>query len=128
MQTNNTAVLVKFCDVYKRLNIDPLHVQALQCVMSKNKHCVEMAHAYTDLVQIADVLTVVDVQHETVVVSCDQLLSSMADWLTLFSYFRLRSWDAQQRAVQQQLMQQLDGLQNASGNALYPFALARIQM
>ena len=95
---------------------------------SSNKHCVEMAHAYTDLVQIADVLTVVDVQRETVVVSCDQLLSSMADWLTLFSYFRLRSWDAQQRTVQQQLMQQLDGLQNASGNALYPFALARIQM
>ena len=47
VQTNNTAVLAKFCDVCKRLNLDPLHAQALPCVvllMSKNKHCVEMAH------------------------------------------------------------------------------------
>ena len=56
VQTNNTAVLAKFCDVCKRLNLDPLHAQALPCVvllMSKNKHCVEMAHAYAELVQSA---------------------------------------------------------------------------
>jgi len=54
VQINNTAVLAKFCDVCKRLNIDPLHAQALPCVvllMSKNKHCVQMAHAYAGLVQ-----------------------------------------------------------------------------
>ena len=104
VQTNNTAVLAKFCDVCKRLNLDPLHAQALPCVvllMSKNKHCVEMAHAYAQLVQSADVLAAVDVQRETVVASCDLLLSSMADWLTLFSYFQLR-------AVPQQLMLQLE--------------------
>jgi hypothetical protein len=63
VQTNNTAVLVKFCDVCKQLNIDPLHAQALPCVvllMSKDKHCVEMAHAYAGLVQSADVLAAVD--------------------------------------------------------------------
>jgi len=69
--------------------------------MSKNKHCVEMAHAYAELVQSADVLAAVDVQRETVVASCDLLLSSMADWLTLFSYLQLR-------AVPQQLLQQLE--------------------
>ena len=63
VQTNNTAVLAKFCDVCKRLNLDPLHAQALPCVvllMSKDKHCVEMAHAYAGLVQSADVLAAVD--------------------------------------------------------------------
>jgi hypothetical protein len=104
VQTNNTAVLAKFWDVCKRLNLDPLHAQALPCVvmlMSKNKHCVEMTHAYAELVQSADVLAAVDVQRETVVASCDLLLSSMADWLTLFSYLQLR-------AVPQQLLQQLE--------------------
>jgi hypothetical protein len=111
---NNTAVLVKFCDVCKRLNLDPLHAHALPCVvllMSKNKHCVEMAHDFAEQAQCSDVLAAVDLQRESVVASCDQLLSSMADWLTLFSYLPLRSWDAEdpaQRGARQRLVQQLE--------------------
>lgn len=99
VHTNNTAVLGKFCDVCRRLNLDPLHAQALPCVvllMSKNKHCVSMARAYAELAGCADALAAVDVERESIVASCDQLLSSMGDWLALFSYLPLRS--AEQRA------------------------------
>ena len=112
--TNNTAVLGKFCDVCKRLNLDPLHAEALPCVvllMSKNKHCVQMAQAYAELAGCEEVLQAVDVERESIVASCDQLLSSMGDWLTLFSYLPLRSWDAQdaqQRAARQAVLQELE--------------------
>lgn len=113
--TNNTAVLGKFCDVCKRLNLDPLHAEALPCVvllMSKNKHCVQMAQAYAELAGCEEVLQAVDVERENIVASCDQLLSSMGDWLALFSYLPLRSWDAQdaqQRAARQAVLQELEG-------------------
>ena len=47
--SNNSNVLAKFCDVCKRINMDPLHPSALPFVvifMSKNKHCVESARTY----------------------------------------------------------------------------------
>jgi hypothetical protein len=49
LQTNNSSVLLKFCDVCKFFNIDPLHEQALPLVvifMCKSKHCSEMALSY----------------------------------------------------------------------------------
>jgi len=112
--TNNSAVLGKFCDVCKRLNLDPLHAEALPCVvllMSKNKHCVQMTRAYAELAGCEDALQAVDTERESIVASCDQLLSSMGDWLTLFSYLPLRSWDAQdaaQRTARAALLQELE--------------------
>jgi hypothetical protein len=91
--TNNTAVLAKFCDVCTRLNLDPLHAEALPCVvllMSKSKHCVSMARAYAGLAGCEEALAAVDVERESMLGSCDQLLSSMGDWLALFSYLALR--------------------------------------
>jgi len=92
--TNNSAMFAKFCDVCRRMNMDPLHAEALPCVvllMSKSKHCVDMAQAYAELACSSDALQGVDTEREAVVWSCDELLSSMGDWLALFSYLSLAS-------------------------------------
>lgn len=95
--TSNSAVLRKFCDVCKQLNIDPLHPHALPMVvifMCKSKHCVQIAQTYAGECACADVLenmTQYDLQQQGL---CDQLLNSMADWLVLFSYFGQQDYDA----------------------------------
>ena len=92
--TSNAAMLAKFCDVCKRLNLDPLHAHALPCVvllMSKSKHCTDMARTYAGLASCSELLEAVDTEREGVLASCDELLSSMGDWLALFSYLVLAS-------------------------------------
>ena len=109
--TNNSAVLTKFCDVCKRLNVDPLHPEALPLIvllMAKSRHCVRMAREYAALAQCEDVISSLDAESESLVHSCDQLLSSMGDWLALFSYLPLRTWNSQQHATQQAVVQELE--------------------
>ena len=51
LQTNNTSVILKFCDVCKYLNIDPMHKEALPLMvifMCKSKHCSDMARIYLE--------------------------------------------------------------------------------
>ncbi len=55
-----------FCDVYKGLNLDQLHAEALSCVvflMLKNKNCVQM-QLYNELLGCEEVLQVVDVDRD----------------------------------------------------------------
>lgn len=102
MQTVNTSALLKFCDVCKFLNLDPLHHEALPVVvifMCKSKHCYEIAQAYLQTCGCQDFLEGVCAEDRgegqllgdehtcSVAETCDQMLNSMADWLTLFSYF-----------------------------------------
>lgn len=95
-QTSNSTVLLKFCDVCKYLNVDPLHPQALAVVvvfMCKSKHCFEMAQSYLEecgCEVLMENIAMYDIEQQTM---CDQLLNTMADWLTLFSYFELRPYD-----------------------------------
>ncbi len=106
--SNNTNVLAKFCDVCKRINMDPLHPLALPFVvifMSKNKHCVESARTYMKTAGDEAILEILDLHREGVLLACEQLLNSMADWLVLFAYLEF-CWrsvgetgaDAQERA------------------------------
>jgi hypothetical protein len=97
LQTNYSSVLLKFCDVCKFLNIDPLHEQALPVVvifMCKSKHCSEMAMSYLQdcgCENMLDQVTMKDIPQQKI---CDQMLSNMADWLALFSFFDLLHYDA----------------------------------
>lgn len=97
IQTNNSAVLLKFCDVCKQLNIDPMHPQALPVVivfMCKSKHCKDIAQVYLaecGLPEVLDNMSLFDVEQESI---CDQMLSSMGDWLALFSYLDHREYDS----------------------------------
>jgi hypothetical protein len=97
LQTSNSSVLRKFCDVCKYLNIDPLHEQALPVIvvfMCKSKHCAEIALSYLQACGCEDMLeqiSVNDIHQQTI---CDQMLSNMADWLALFSYLEMREHDS----------------------------------
>lgn len=97
IMTNNSAVLLKFCDVCRQLNIDPMHAQALPVVivfMCKSKHCKDIAQVYLaecGMSEVLDNMSLFDVQQESI---CDQMLSSMGDWLALFSYLELREYDS----------------------------------
>ena len=91
---NNSSVLAKFCDVCKRINLDPLHPCALPFLvifMSKNKHCVESARTFMQMSGGEAALETLDVQRDDMLASCEQLLNSMGDWLALFAYLEL-SW------------------------------------
>jgi hypothetical protein len=91
---NNSSVLAKFCDVCKRINLDPLHPCALPFLvifMSKNKHCVESARAFMQMSGGEAALDTLDMEREGMLASCEQLLNSMGDWLALFAYLEL-SW------------------------------------
>jgi hypothetical protein len=97
LQTSHSSVLLKFCDVCKYLNIDPLHEQALPVVvifMCKSKHCSEMALSYLENCGCEEMLqhiVVKDAQQQNI---CDHMLSNMGDWLALFSFFELLEHDA----------------------------------
>lgn len=89
---NNSSVLAKFCDVCKRINLDPLHPCALPFLvifMSKNKHCVESARTFMEMSGGEATLETLDLEREGILASCEQLLSSMGDWLALFAYLEL---------------------------------------
>ena len=96
MQRTNSSVLRKFCDVCNYLNMAPLHEQALPVVvvfMCKSKHCREIALSYLQACgceEFLEHLSVDDIHQQNI---CDQVLSSMADLLALFSYFELREHD-----------------------------------
>jgi hypothetical protein len=96
MLTANSSVLRKFCDVCKYLNMDPMHEQALPVVvvfMCKSKHCRDIALSYLEACgceELMEHLSVDDMHQQNI---CDQMLSSMADWIALFSYFELREHD-----------------------------------
>jgi hypothetical protein len=87
MQTTNSSVLRKFCDVCRYLNMEQLHEQALPEVvvfMCKGKHCRETALSYLQACgceELLEHLSVDDIHQQNI---CDQTLSSMADWLALF--------------------------------------------
>jgi hypothetical protein len=90
LQTNNTSVILKFCDVCKYLNIDPMHKEALPLMvifMCKSKHCSEMARIYLENCNCCELLEHIVEQDITQQFICDQMLSNMADWLALFAFF-----------------------------------------
>ena len=97
LQTNYSSVLLKFCDVCKFFNIDPLHEHALPLVvifMCKSKHCSEMALSYLQecgCEYMLDQIIMKEPQQQKI---CDQMLSNMADWLALFSFFDVLEYDA----------------------------------
>lgn len=95
VQTSNTSVFLKFCDVCKSINVDPMNPRALHIVvifMSKSKHCKQIAQQYTEIQDCTQVVENIDVPDTEV---NDQnsylnMLNSMADWITLFSYIELQ--------------------------------------
>lgn len=90
LQTNNTSVILKFCDVCKYLNIDPMHKEALPLMvifMCKSKHCSEMARIYLENCNCCELMEHIVEQDITQQFICDQMLSNMADWLALFAFF-----------------------------------------
>jgi hypothetical protein len=90
VQSNHSTVLAKFCDVCKQINLDPIHPHALPfLVMSKNKRSVESARAFMKLIGEEHTLETLDLDREGTLASCEKLLSSMGDWLTLFSFLEL---------------------------------------
>jgi hypothetical protein len=103
LHTSNTSVLLKFCDVCKYLNIDPLHEQALPIVvifMSKSKHCYDMASLYLQACNadgILEQMVVSDPQQQKL---CDQMLNNMKDWLVLFSFFEFNDSDSNSESAQ----------------------------
>lgn len=95
MHTSNTSVLLKFCDVCKSLNVDPMNPHALQIVvifMSKSKHYKDIAEKYADFQDCKEAIENIDVPDTElhVAASYANMLNSMADWITLFSYMELQ--------------------------------------
>jgi hypothetical protein len=111
LQTSHTSVLLKFCDVCKYLNIDPLHEQALPVVvifMCKSKHCADMALAYLQNCGCEELLEHVEIKDANQQSNCDQMLSNMGDWLALFSFFELVEHDPNS-ATSQKLARDMEG-------------------
>jgi len=95
LQTSNTSVLLKFCDVCKAMNVDPLHPYALHVViiyMSKSKHCGEIAKKFTDTQGCPEVIQNMCVEEDDLIGrgNYESMLNSMADWITLFSYLDMQ--------------------------------------
>ena len=96
--TRNDGTLLKFCDVCKCLNLDPLHAQALPIVvlfMSKSKHCAQIVQAYCSTVEANDMeslLAMLDIQGEQsqiVQKQCEAKCNNMSDWLQLLKFLRI---------------------------------------
>jgi hypothetical protein len=95
LQTSNTSVLLKFCDVCKAMNVDPLHPYSLHVViiyMSKSKHCGDIAKKFTDIQGCPEVIVNMCVEEDELLLrgSYESMLNSMADWITLFSYLEMQ--------------------------------------
>ena len=92
--SKHELTMQKFCDVCKRINIDPLHAEALPLriiFMSKSKHCASIVHAYASSHDCADVLPLLDVSGAEVQKHCESLLSSMSDWLVLLQHLQVHA-------------------------------------
>ena len=96
--TRNDGTLLKFCDVCKCLNLDPLHAQALPVVilfMSKSKHCAQIVQTYCNTVQASDMqslLSMLDIhgeQFQTVQKQCEAKCNNMSDWIQLLQFLRI---------------------------------------
>tara|TARA_B100000902_G_scaffold371766_1_gene398172 strand:+ start:202 stop:1605 length:1404 start_codon:yes stop_codon:yes gene_type:complete len=96
--TRNDGTLLKFCDVCKCLNLDPLHAQALPIVilfMSKSKHCAQIVQTYCNTVQASDMqsllsmLDIHDEQVQTVQKQCEAKCNNMSDWIQLLQFLRI---------------------------------------
>jgi hypothetical protein len=95
LQTSNTSVLLKFCDVCKAINVDPLHPYALHVViiyMSKSKHCGDIAKKFTDIQGCPEVIENMCVEEDDLFSrgNYESMLNSMGDWITLFSYLDMQ--------------------------------------
>jgi hypothetical protein len=90
--SKHDSTLRKFCDVCKRINLDPMHTEALPLViifMSKSKHCAAIVEAYASCHDCGDVLALLDVKSADVQKHCETLLSSMSDWLILLQHLQV---------------------------------------
>jgi hypothetical protein len=95
LKTSNTSVLLKFCDVCKSMNLDPMNPHSLHIViiyMSKSKHCEDIAKKYTNIQGCPEVIENMDVpEHDSPFqANYERMLNSMGDWITLFSYMELQ--------------------------------------
>lgn len=92
--SKHESTLRKFCDVCKRINLDPVHAEALPLViifMSKSKHCAAIVEAYASCHDCAEVLPLLDVKGTDVQKHCETLLSSMSDWLVLLQHLQVHT-------------------------------------
>ena len=104
LQIKNTAVLRKFCDVCKFLNIDPVHRLSLPLIvifMCKSKHCVDIAQAFIKAHKCEELILNMEVYDMETQKICDHLLNTIADWIVLFSYFEIIEYDSQNEAIAQ---------------------------
>ena len=92
----NTQTLLKFIDVCKKLNIDPMGVSAVHlCMicMCKNKNVKSIADKYARRMKCESVtMAVQEIEFESIddtIYKCIELLNSMRDWNTLFTYLQL---------------------------------------
>lgn len=92
----NTQTLLKFVDVCKTLNIDPLGESAVHlCIMCmcKNKNVKSIADKYSCQMQRDSLsMAVQEIEFEKIddtIKKCIELLNSMRDWNTLFAYLQL---------------------------------------
>lgn len=89
ISTQHSLTLRKFCDLCTRINIDPLHAQALPTAIlltCKSKHTKQIISLY-----YASVNSSLDIENLQFDISNEKtmftsVLSSMTDWLVLFQY------------------------------------------
>jgi len=89
ISTQHSQTLRKFCDLCTKINIDPLHAQALPTAIlltCKSKHTKQIISLYYTAVNLnLDIENFqIDASNEKPMYS--SVLSSMTDWLILFQY------------------------------------------
>lgn len=89
ISTQHSQTLRKFCDLCTRINIDPLHAQALPTAIlmtCKSKHTKQIIQLYYTAINAGiDIENFqIDSSNEKTIYS--SVLSSMTDWLVLFQY------------------------------------------
>ena len=129
--TQNNNTLQKFCDVCKRMNLDPLQELALPLVvllMSKSKHYYAIAEKYANIKHkeapdsVFTFLEHVDMKSENAQQSCISSFNSMSDWIILFSYLKLKidgalHTELEKNAVIQRMIFALSESQITSGHS-----------
>ena len=95
--TRNESTLQKFCDLCKRINLDPLHPHSLPIAiifMSKSKHGKAIVHTYAKCVGCEDVISLLDTDGEDAqrqLSLCEGVFNSMSDWLHLLPYLEIQT-------------------------------------
>jgi len=95
--TRNESTLQKFCDLCKRINLDPLHMYSLPIAvifMSKSKHGKAIVNAYAKCVGCEDVVELLDTDGEDTqkqISLCEGVFNSMSDWLHLLPYLEIQA-------------------------------------